>query len=119
MLDIEMDAGKKIKGYATHETRAVCLWLEKDEESQAYWTKAAKQAREEAAGCWQVRVKIWEPLRAPIYLLANRLEEEVTEWMPESDPGLYSDLLNLAFLKVDWHEVAEAFLEAEFWSQPF
>ena len=114
-----MEAAKKHNRYATYETWAVCLWLEKDKESQDHWTEAAKEAREEAAQCWQVRVQIWEPLRAPIYLLANRLEEEVTKRLPDSGPSLYSDLVNLALLKVDWHEVAEALLETEFWSQPF
>ena len=114
-----MEAEKNKNGYANHETWAVCLWLENDEESWGYWIGAAKEATEEAATCWQVRDRIWESRRAPASLLAMRLEGEITEGMPELGAGLYSKLLGSALYEVEWHEVAEAILEAEFWSQAF
>ncbi|WP_435022753.1 hypothetical protein TA3x_005796 (plasmid) [Tundrisphaera sp. TA3] len=114
-----MEAEKKHNGFANYETWAVCLWLENNEGNQAYWVGAAREAREEAADCWQVREGIWEPRRAPVYLLATRLKEELNEGMPELGPNLYSDLLNAALSEVDWHEVAETFIDEEFDSQPF
>src|SRR5262245_60300287 len=104
---------KTYNGYANYETWAVCLWLENDESSYRYWKEAAGEAKAEAAECWQVKEKIWPADKAPLFLLADRLKDEVTDGLPDLPPSLYSDLLNAALCEVDWPEVAEAFLEEE------
>lgn len=98
-------------GYANYETWATVLWLENEEDSSRYWRETAEMEKAAAARCWQVEEGIWDAGRAPCYLLAERLKDEVTEGAPELGASLYADLLNAALSEVDWHEVAEVFLE--------
>lgn len=102
---------KKYNGYANYETWAVTIWLENDECSYRYWHAAARQERREAPDCRQVREALWPADRAATYRLADRIKREVLDGAPELGPNLYADLLNTAFDEVDWHEVAENFLE--------
>ncbi len=101
----------RYNGYANYETWATALWLGNDEASHVYWSEAAEAAREEAARCRQVRDEVWTAEKAPLYLLAGRIKEEVTEEAPELGCTLYADLLNAAFSEIDWQEVAANFLE--------
>ncbi len=98
-------------GYANYETWNVALWLSNDERTYRYWRGAAEEEKREAATCRQVREGIWSEEEAPKYRLAERLKEEVEGEAPELEPSLYSDLLNAALSEVDWHEVADGFLE--------
>ena len=98
-------------GYANYETWAVVLWLECEDSSYWYWREAAREEKEGAPECQQVKEYLWTIERAARYRLAERLKEEVTDAAPELPPSLYSDLLGAAFDSVNWHEVAEAFLE--------
>ena len=102
----------RYNGYANYETWAVALWLGNDEASHVYWSEAAESAREEAGRCWQVRDQVWTAEKAPLYLLADRIEEEVTEGAPDFGCTLYADLLNSALSEIDWREVAADFLES-------
>jgi hypothetical protein len=97
-------------GYANYETWAVALWLGNEEGTYRYWREAAAEAKEEAPRCWQVRERIWPADRAAVFRLAGRIKEDLTEAAPEIE-GLYADLLHAALSEVDWHEVAETFLE--------
>jgi hypothetical protein len=108
-----MEAKERYNGYANYETWAVTLWLSNEEPTYRYWREAALEARAEAAECWQVKEQVWNEDRAPVFLLAGRLKEEVTDDAPELGCSLYSDLLNSALLEVHWHEVAETFLEID------
>lgn len=114
-----MEAGKERNEFRNFETWAVYHRLANGGGSQRYWTEAAREANEEAAGCWEVGERTWEPLEAPIYFLANRLRSEVNEETPEFGSGLDGDLLKSALSRVYWYEVAAAFLEAEFWDRAF
>ena len=114
-----MEAAKKHNGFKNFETWAVYFRLANGGGSERYWIDAAREANEEAAGCWEVRERTWEPLEAPVYFLANRLRSEVNEEMPEFGSDLDGNLLRSALAKVYWYEVAAAFLEAELWDRAF
>ena len=103
---------ERYNGYANYETWAVALWLSNEEGSDRYWRDVAEQGRRAADRSWQVREAIWPAKDAPKYLLAERLKEEVSEGAPDLPASLYADLLGAALAEVDWHEVADTFLEA-------
>ena len=106
-----MNEHKTYTGYTNYETLTVARWLKNDFGTYGYWHAAANKEREKAPDCWQVRQDIWPADNAALFLLADRIKEDVTEGAPELDSGLYSDLLHAALSKVDWHEVAETFLD--------
>jgi hypothetical protein len=98
-------------GYANYETWAVILWLENEQGTARYWREVAHELKEAAPGCQQVDEGLWSVEQAAHFRLADRLKDEVTDEAPDLGPSLYSDLMQAAFCEVDWHEVAEAFLE--------
>lgn len=104
---------KHFNGYANYETWAVCLWLSNDEATCCYWTEALEAAKANAADCWQVKEQVWTAEKAPVFLLADRLKEELMDEAPELGSGLYSDLLNAALSEIDWHEVAGSFVDED------
>lgn len=85
-------------GWTNYETWCVHLWLSNEEGSYRYWREEAgrhlKEDREDAR-----------------FSLARRLKSELEEASPLEEASLFSDLLNAALSEVDWHEVADAFLE--------
>lgn len=92
------DGAKGYNGWANYETWCVHLWLTNEEGSYRYWREEAerhrKKAGEDASGT-----------------LAEQLKNELEEASPVEEASLFSDLLNAALGEVDWHEVADAFLE--------
>ena len=99
-------------GYTNYETWAVHLWLTNDEATYNFCCSLAADALQDAETCPHVREGIWQPEEAPTYLLSDRLKEYVQEGSPLANaPSMYSDLLNAALSEVNWHEIAEAFLE--------
>ena len=89
---------KTYNGWTNYETWCVHLWLSNDEGTYRYWREEAgrhlKEDREDAR-----------------YSLARQLKSELEEASPLAEASLFSDLLNAALSEVDWHEVADAFLE--------
>ena len=106
-----MKTDNRYNGYANYETWAVALWLGNDEGTYRYWRKAAGDEKRQAPVCWRVREDVWPAQRAATFRLADRIRDEVTEGAPDLPTSLYSDLLQAALSEVDWHEVAETFLE--------
>jgi len=97
-------------GWANYETWAVVLWLDNDEGSYRYCRELAERAIDEAGDCRQVEQGIWTEEQAARFTLADALEQEHTEGMPELS-GVYSDLLLSALGSVDWHEVAAHYID--------
>ena len=99
-------------GYKNYETWCVSLWLSNEQAIDELCRQMAAECRAQATGCWQVREGIWPPEDAPKFLLADRLSSMIDEENPLLENAtLYTDLLCAALSEVDWHEVADAFLE--------
>lgn len=113
------DEAKRYNGYANYETWCVTLWLENDQGSVEYWRDEARRHRKEAPRCEQVREGIWTAQQAERFRLADQLKESFEDFHPfrgehlakPKEPDVYSELLDAALSEVDWHEVAEAFLD--------
>jgi hypothetical protein len=105
------DEAKKYNGWANYETWCVHLWLTNEEGSYRYWREEAIRHREEAPSCANVSEGIWSVDLSERAGLADQLKSELEEASPIEEASLFSDLLNAALSEVDWHEVAEAFLE--------
>ncbi len=99
-------------GWTNYETWDVHLWLTNDAESYNYCRELARECVEEASTCSQVQQGIWDEVEARRFLLADRLKEHVEDANPlVGDASLFCDLLGSAIQDVDFHNVADAFLE--------
>lgn len=90
-----------MNGWTNYETWNVALWVGKEEGSYSYWrerTQAAFDASDgdkESAACD----------------LASELKDWVDENCPITEASMYCDLLGAALSKVNYHEIAEDWLE--------
>lgn len=98
-------------GWSNYETWLVSLWLNNEQTSYTYWRDQAGQHHQDAATCGQVRDGIWNVSEAAVFNLADQIKSETEANSPLTEPSLYNDLLQAAMNEVDWHEVAEDFLE--------
>jgi hypothetical protein len=98
---------ERYQGWKNYETWAVALWLDNEEESYDESHALARAAWDDA-----------EPdetfSRAEVARLA--LASSIKEWIERDNPlegknTLYSDLLNAALSEVDWHEIADHYLD--------
>ena len=105
------EAANKYNGWTNYETWCVALWLDNDEGSYHHWQATAAEIRDDATNCHQVLDGIWTAEEAVRFNLADRIESEVTEASPISEPTLYNDLLTAALSEVDWLEIADAILQ--------
>jgi hypothetical protein len=101
---------KEYQGWTNYETWAVNLWLDNEEGSQRYWTRAAEDALEEATDDGDPEMQETYRSKA-VSALANRLQEEIEEGMPDLGCTLWSDLLSAAVSEVDWYEIALSWIE--------
>lgn len=108
----EPRADPTYQGWADHATWAVHLWLNNDAASWELCRQLAEEAIEDADECDQVRDGIWTPDEARRFILADRLRDLLAEGNPlAAHPSAYADLLSGALEDVDYHELADAFLE--------
>ena len=122
------DDAKRYNGWANYETWCVHMWMSNEQGSYGYWRGEARKQRSEAPSCANVERGIWDAEDAAKFGLADQMkgELEALVWLwneegtcrncmkravPTQKASLFSDLLSAALSEVDWHEVAEAFLE--------
>lgn len=83
------------------ETRAIWLWLNNDQDLYSMASMLAEEAADEESDATEQQAT-----------LAESLKEWLEEVMPELDL-MWNDLLRSALSEVDWHSIAEGFLEDE------
>src|SRR4051794_7859283 len=89
---------EEYNGWSNYETWCVHLWLTNEEGSYRYWKEEAERHRKEDR----------ESERSN---LAEQIRSELDEAAPTEKASVFSDLVNAALSEVDWHEIADAFLE--------
>lgn len=103
---------KEYNGWSNYSTWDVHLWLTNDQGTYNLCRELARESVEEASTCSQIEEGIWTEVQARRFLLADRLRDHIDEINPlVGEASLFSDLLGAAIQDVDWHEVADAFLE--------
>jgi hypothetical protein len=102
--------GEQYNGWFNYETWATHLWLTSEEGVYRFYHDQARGHLAEAMGDHLTPTK--EDMAVAEERLAEYMKEEHTAVATDIvSCGLFSDLLTTALDKVDWHEVARAFLE--------
>jgi hypothetical protein len=99
----------KYNGWTNYETWNYALWLDNDQGSSEYWNEQAQSAYDNADSDRDFT----KPQRATLDLadtLKAECEERAEEWMPDQC-GPFADLLNAALSEINWHEIAEHYIE--------
>ena len=109
---------EKYGDWTNRETWCVHLWLTNEPESYNYCRELAESAKRLAQGTAEVRRELWTVEEAAKFTLADTLKDMVTEEHDlhhyEENQGMasmYSDLLGSALDKINWDEIANAFLD--------
>jgi len=104
--------GERYNGWANYETWCVNLWLTNDQGSYNHWRERAQAAFDETGDKHpnefanheqNARIRLADELK-------EDLDEGAGQFLPEQ-LGVYHDLLNHALGRVEWFEIADAFLE--------
>ena len=99
-------------GYANYQTWAVALWIDNDEGLYNDRRSLVARVSEDAGEIYQVSEGIWTVEQARRYEIADTLKRWVRdEMMPDLGASLYADLLGSALDLVDWHELAQHWLD--------
>lgn len=93
----EYQETQKCNGWTNYETWAVNLWLTNDEESYNKAQRVVDESEDENEAAENLKEYI-ENLKRKLYLFID-------------NANLFSDLLNAAISEVNWHEIAQAFMD--------
>ena len=107
-----MSNEKKYNGWTNYETWNVALWLGNDAGSEEYWNERAQEAYDQASAekTWtrEENAAIW--LR---HILKGEIEDSAQDMLEAANQSasMFADLLNGALSEVNWHEIAEHYIE--------
>ena len=98
--------------WTNYVTSCVAAFLNDDRQFADECLHLAKQCCERAAHCESVTSGIQTESQAQTLLLAEQLQRLVCEYNPlaEEEVSPFSDLLDSALSNVDWHDLADSFL---------
>ena len=94
---------KKYNGWTNYETWNVALWFDND--SSEYWAEIAQDSYFAAEAD-----DTFTKEENATFILADSMKESVEENTP-TVTGMYADLLNASLSEVNWHEIAEHFID--------
>ncbi len=98
-------------GWSNYGTWCVNLWFTSVEDLFLLSARLVSHVQHEAENCRQVFDHVWTVNEAQRFLLADRLKELVEGVNPlRKETSLHGDLLNSAFSKVSWHQIAVSLL---------
>lgn len=93
---------KEYNGYTNYETWVVALWLDNEEGSSDYWREQAEELVKSESGDKDEATR----------RLADTLQEQHEEANPcANSNSVFADLMNAALSEVDWHEIAEHYVD--------
>ncbi len=100
------------RDWANYETSCVAVFLCQDQDFVDECLHLAKLCCERAAQSESVASGVQTETQARTLLLADQLQRLVCEYNPlaEEDVSPFSDLLDAALSNVDWHDLADSFL---------
>jgi hypothetical protein len=100
-----MSNDKRYNGWTNYETWNLALWLGNDSGSYDYWQEQTQEAYKNADSSRSFTKREQAALD-----LADILEAEIEEQAPEVT-GFYADILSAAMSEVNYHEIAEHWLD--------
>jgi len=101
-----MSESKTYNGWTNYETWNVALWIGNEEGSERYWREAAQECYAAA----EADRTFTRDERAAL-TLADRLKGEFEEANPITEASVWADLMGAALSEVNWHEIAENYIE--------
>jgi len=101
----------RYEGWTNYDTWVVHLWLTNVHGDYLYWREQAGTHLRNAPHADQVEQRIWTVAEAARFGLADQLRDEIEDASPIKAASVYTDLLGAAIGDINWHEVAQVFIE--------
>lgn len=96
---------KEYNGWYNYETWLVGLWIDNEEGSYNYWREMAQEVYDDA----RADRTFTKEERAALDL-SESLKQHFELEQPEVT-GFWADMLNAAMSEVNWHEIAEHYID--------
>jgi hypothetical protein len=108
-----VSAEEGYQGWTNYPTWCVNLWLGNDEGLYSEVVAKAEYAVIYADGHPNIAAGIWTETETRRFVLADDLKQWVTdELAPDLGATFAADLLGYALGEVDWHEIADSWIES-------
>lgn len=101
-------------GWTNYETWCVNLWMSNDANTDEFYREMAQEVYDEAENEKRADgTVLFSRDEVATRILADRLKDELEERQSELTGvcGVFADLLCAALSEVDWHEIAEHYIE--------